>query len=621
MSSIEAAVVVAVDFGTTFSGYAFAHKADPFKIYSAFLWPESDGTYCKTNTELYYVKDSTGQLAMQNWGAEALIGFTQAGSSPGELIKNFKLHLAGHEYGPLSANPLPGTLTPDRVITDYLREVSQFCLAHLQDTYPDVVSIKDVRWCLTVPAIWSDFAKQRMKSCAEAAGMVQARNGNGYGSGDGSPFPLAIVLEPEAAAVYCLTEPTLLSRRITYERGDKFLTADLGGGTVDLVIHEKVWKSSDDDFDLEIREVAKSSGGLCGATYVDVQFMQHLSARIPCFDTFVEENPSTLLSILKWWEGIKKTFNGTLSRRWEIQASLANAWRRHDEKAGCSPRANYEIMEFTKEDIVGIFEPVVTKVLDLIEEALRRFPAGEVKTIMAVGGFSTNAYLKRRLKQKFVPRWVREIVTPPDPGGAISQGAVKLGMTHKDLIVSRISRKTYGVVVTGIWREGDPTEYQFRDENGILRCRHCFSAFVREGVDVPSDYSVTRILNPTRHEQTCMSIQIYSCEDIENPRHVTEAGMVKEGEFEVDLSAAMHLDQDREVAVTMYFGRSSIEVTAKGNNFEASGSADKAIPVAFRGSAFAIANTAPLIDRGTPADHVQINGNAAEDCSEDFAYN
>ena len=239
-----AAVVAALDFGTTYSGCAVAHSSDPTKVHILYKWPFCQGTYSKTNTELYYTRDNRGALSLKSWGGAALMHFNQAPVTAGELIKNFKLHLAGSQYGPSTAEPLPGSLTAAVVITDYLREISKHIMKLLRETYGRQFGMQDVQWCLTVPAIWDDHAKQLMKSYAEDAGLVQSRNIN-----EGSPYPLLIVLEPEAAAVFCLTA----FEHLTYAKGDKFMTADLGGGTVDLVIHEKIWKSSKDESNLEVR--------------------------------------------------------------------------------------------------------------------------------------------------------------------------------------------------------------------------------------------------------------------------------------------------------------------------------------------------------------------------------
>lgn len=87
--------------------------------------------------------------------------------------------------------------------------------------------MEELQWCVTVPSIWGDKAKQQMKSFMESAGLV--------GGARGSPYPVVIVLEPEAAAVYCLRK----LKSFMLLQGDKFLVADIGGGTADIVVQEK----------------------------------------------------------------------------------------------------------------------------------------------------------------------------------------------------------------------------------------------------------------------------------------------------------------------------------------------------------------------------------------------
>lgn len=55
--------------------------------------------------------------------------------------------------------------------------------------------LSDVRWVLTVPAIWSATAKQFMRRAAYEAGIASEHE----------PAQLVIALEPEAAAVYMRT--------------------------------------------------------------------------------------------------------------------------------------------------------------------------------------------------------------------------------------------------------------------------------------------------------------------------------------------------------------------------------------------------------------------------------
>lgn len=54
----ESKLVVGLDFGTTFSGFAYALRADLDKVYTFYDWPmQSEGgglAYCKTQTSLLY---------------------------------------------------------------------------------------------------------------------------------------------------------------------------------------------------------------------------------------------------------------------------------------------------------------------------------------------------------------------------------------------------------------------------------------------------------------------------------------------------------------------------------------------------------------------------------------
>ena len=252
-------VAVGLDFGTTFSGFAYAHISEPSKVFTFYEWPEqaSGGgqPYCKTQTSIYYSKDDNDVLKLESWGWPALVGYRKALTTlrskhvrapplkVGEFVTKFKLQLASYGDG-LSAEALPDELTARMIITDYLREISQFIMKHLKNRFGEHFDMHEVQWCLTVPAIWDDHAKQLMKSYAEQAGLIQSANANTDSTA--SPHPLLIVLEPEAAAVYCLHKMKSLS----FEIHDKFLTADIGGGTVDIVIHEKL--ESGEDADLQV---------------------------------------------------------------------------------------------------------------------------------------------------------------------------------------------------------------------------------------------------------------------------------------------------------------------------------------------------------------------------------
>ena len=136
-----------------------------------------------------------------------------------------------------------------------------------------------------MPATWDEDAKRVMKLCAELAGLVQ-----GPENQSGSPHPLKLFIEPEAASVYCQVQ---MQVERTWRKGDKFLVVDCGGGTVDLVLHEKLGSPPT----LSIREVQASTGALCGGSRVDDEFFRFLRRKIPCFSKFEAEYPAIVLKL------------------------------------------------------------------------------------------------------------------------------------------------------------------------------------------------------------------------------------------------------------------------------------------------------------------------------------
>jgi molecular chaperone DnaK (HSP70) len=80
-----------------------------------------------------------------------------------------------------------------------------------------------VRWVVTLPAIWSEPAKQIMKQSARNAGLISDESS--------SNSRLLLALEPEAALMGISRGlSTLLPKMV----GKTVMVADNGGGTVDI---------------------------------------------------------------------------------------------------------------------------------------------------------------------------------------------------------------------------------------------------------------------------------------------------------------------------------------------------------------------------------------------------
>ena len=170
-------------------------------IISDFKWPGHEligFTYPKTATCLFYASPEDKEPL---FGWKALhASVTTKGAAAWQFQRRFKLHLADKPVSGLP--PLPPGKTAIAVIADFLRLMNKFILESINKSQRDMTS-RDIKYCLTIPAQWSQKARATMHHAAELAGMIRGADGTDNG---GSIHPLSLVLEPEAAAVYALNK-------------------------------------------------------------------------------------------------------------------------------------------------------------------------------------------------------------------------------------------------------------------------------------------------------------------------------------------------------------------------------------------------------------------------------
>lgn len=137
---------------------------------------------------------------------------------------------------------------------------SNFSLFKRQVTKGDF----NIRYVLTVPAMWSASAKETMAQASIDAGIITKDELHN----------LLIITEPEAAALYC---DKLYSKFIrnpdSPEDVSNFVVCDAGGGTVDLVTFQLNFT---EDKKPIIYQVGEGSGDTCGSSYLDSKFKTYL---------------------------------------------------------------------------------------------------------------------------------------------------------------------------------------------------------------------------------------------------------------------------------------------------------------------------------------------------------
>ncbi|GIQ79965.1 heat shock protein 70 family protein, partial [Kipferlia bialata] len=232
-----------------------------------------------------------------------------------------------------------------------LRDIS----AHIAKQYDDMMSIDNVKWCLTVPAMWTDQAKGQMREAALEAGLIHELD---------SPR-LLLILEPEAAAVFSKTKGPAFQ----FKEGEIFMVVDAGGGTVDLTVHKMTIKDGED----ALEEVCRGLGGTCGGTFVDASFREWVCDKLTPeqVDKAERERPKDMQSLYTAWDNAKKevgredTDDVYIPIPVGIYKSLPQEvqFRLEEEQDGYDTD-----LVLTDEDAKEIFEPTVQRIIALIRQ-------------------------------------------------------------------------------------------------------------------------------------------------------------------------------------------------------------------------------------------------------------
>ncbi|KAH6646859.1 hypothetical protein BKA67DRAFT_524869 [Truncatella angustata] len=554
-SRSKAQLIVGIDFGTTFSGVAFAFATNnEAKEDIITEWPGA-GSYTKQKipTVLYY--DQYQKVV--GWGpdiADALAptGYPKPGVQKVEWFK-LQLMLSGNTYiDPINLPPLPPGKSEIDVAADYLFKLRQAMRAALQKTLGEVFNREErnIRYYLTVPAIWNDAGKAATRAAAIQAGFLRDENDN----------RLTLVSEPEAAALFC-SKTGLLNLKVH----DALLIVDCGGGTVDLIAYEV-----EDENPFTVAECTAGSGDSCGSTALNRNFSNILRTKIRKMklpDGSKTAGRVYAKCIMDFENRIKADFRNN-GQKWAVDVGIEAEF----------PEAGIEegYMTFTNEEILQCFEPVVNRILELVRNQIIAIQAQNraLQNILVVGGFGASEYLFQQIKLHVPPQFQSKVVRPMDSVAAIVKGAVTAGITER-VITHRVARRHYLMATLQPFKEGyHPEAYRVPSLDGKDRCKFTRQIFVQKGQKVkigePVKVSFFRQVAPGA---TLMYEDIlYACDDDVCPEYTKDPRIKEVVTLTSDLSRK-NLEKDFERMDTpqgtfyrVYF---DIYLTLDGSEFSA----------------------------------------------------
>ncbi|EED14402.1 Hsp70 family chaperone, putative [Talaromyces stipitatus ATCC 10500] len=317
----------------------------------------------------------------------------------------------------------------EELTTGFLNEIYKHIIYTLEQKIGAVVlRAVPIEFCLTVPAIWSEAAKEKTLKACQKAGLKSSE--------------IMLISEPIPAAISVPHELDFT----TLKTGDWFVVCDAGGGTVDLISYKiKSLKPI-----VQVEEVTSGTGGLCGSVFLTRRFndfiTRMLSGEVGWDEEVLSETSDRFDTVIKQQyfpmkdgdEGYPVPVPGL-----------------PDNKGLGIRRSKFMIR---KEDMRNIFDPVIEKIIWFVQDQIR-LSRGEAKTVLLVGGFGQNLYLKQRLRESLP---TVQVLQPPNAWIAIVCGAVMMGLSransslHNVKVVSRRARKHYGITLN---LEFDPRKH------------------------------------------------------------------------------------------------------------------------------------------------------------------
>ena len=485
-------VVVAIDFGTSGTTYAFAFadKKENIKVGKWEIIEEKNPTEIILDDCLEVIK----------FGSECkdYLGDKSSSDDTFYYFKNIKMALYDNQKEITSDNG--GTKQPLAfIISKILSKIKEHAFNAIKAINP-LISESEIDWKVTVPAIWNNESKDIMRKACEMAKIFNENKQSTF-----------FALEPEAAACdYVINHPD--SKAII--QGNAYIVCDIGGGTIDISTHKRI----EEDGDIYIEEVYPPIGGNNGSTYINKKFMEEVIKKlfgkeaydrlmeaindpyerleiyadycdflesIEEFKTKISEDKSNKKEsrninchIFKEFLGKKEKIDNLIEK---FNKTCRNDWQIKDYNKNFRIYFPYQIMmDLTKEIIVDKITKYVRKIV---------FDVPNINSIIFAGSVSKNNYVISMIEEALSDYELKSYVCTY-PSVAVVKGAVIFGL-NPYIIRKRISKYTIGIRCSETWDElkhGDHPEKKYYDqEDKCYRCMDIFSTIIQRGQKILAD--------------------------------------------------------------------------------------------------------------------------------------
>jgi len=469
MATGETLLSAAIDFGTTHFGYAYKFNTDA----TIFVNRGEE----RQNTCLLLKPDKTF-AALGNTADEEYYNLNTDEQQSHYFFRQFKMRLYEKKLSRQTelSDESGKHMNALEVFSIALVEIKRNILYQINNTKAIYKTLEadDVNWILTIPAIWTDEARQFMREAASNAGMNRNQ----------------LVLEPEAAALFAIEKPLRLGENFTTEKlgpHTKYIVADIGGGTVDMCVHEILDEG-------KLRELYRATGCDAGGRSVNEDFLllfknifgastveKFKHDKSHAYQELVDQIEEKKCSFIRDTETLWFRFDTEMISLMDAEKGGVKTVEEMILKLGLKDSIKYRQKErrlqLSLSEVKKLFDSSVNSIIKCLKTILTDCPEDKIKYILLVGGYSQSDYLRTKIEKTF-PELT--IIHVDDGRLAVVKGAV-MAATRPHFITERRSRFSYGFAFNQPFNKNShPLEFKFQSE-GRAWCRGVFEKMIEAG--------------------------------------------------------------------------------------------------------------------------------------------
>ncbi|EXJ64947.1 hypothetical protein A1O7_01286 [Cladophialophora yegresii CBS 114405] len=523
-STSKQRLVVAVDFGMTYTGVSWAcdEHQPPQPLYKDWPGSKAGEVHYKIPTLLVYDIMNHGRQRrsysmiekLSSWGLLALEDGERY--SPNKMNREFfKLFLDDRVL--LSQRPehIDGITHDDvqRWFRDYLGELYQHIESSFESSRPELWQGR-VRFVFSVPTAWDPEVVACFKNVISKAGFADGRF-------QGHTAEVTLT-DAQAAAV-----ETVRERRSALKQGEIILVCDAGGGTTDITLLEV---ASAQDEPLQLDQLDRVNGVVAGAAFIDTDFAEYVAQKLEIINNHCPGLISDIRTVAEMMAASRKF----QLNKWSLSAAskrlnvpfkvpIEGLTRGFSHKAADVERG---CLIFDPERMAALFDKRLEQIYKILDrqfqsmEQLERTKGRSVRHIVLTGGLGSNLYVKEKLEERYcnssrVCLRGMTVLTASEPQQAVARGLVvnEMSWIHREsqpqVLRKWISRYSYGFIGKQLF---DPNKHLYQDKldskNEIARVTGKVWAvnqiiwMIKKGQKLtPNDIMsvpVTRIIDPTK---------------------------------------------------------------------------------------------------------------------------